>query len=48
MLWLSAQLIEQLIEREIERGIPSKNIVLMGFSQGAAMAFMLVTVFISH
>ena len=35
---ISAQLIEQLIDREIERGIPSKNIVLMGFSQGAAMA----------
>ena len=35
---VSAQLVEQLIEREIERGIPSKNIVLMGFSQGAAMA----------
>lgn len=35
---VSAQLINQLIEREIERGIPSKNIVLMGFSQGAAMA----------
>ena len=35
---VSASLIEQLIEREIERGIPSKNIVLMGFSQGAAMA----------
>ena len=35
--WLtlvSARLVEQLIEREIERGIPSKNIVLMGFSQG--------------
>ena len=35
---VSAELINQLIEREIERGIPSKNIVLMGFSQGAAMA----------
>lgn len=35
---ISAQLIEQLIDREIERGIPSKSIVLMGFSQGAAMA----------
>ena len=35
---VSARLMEQLIEREIERGIPSKNIVLMGFSQGAAMA----------
>ena len=37
-IMISARLIEQLIDREIERGIPSKNIVLMGFSQGAAMA----------
>ncbi len=37
-IMISAQLIEQLIDREIERGIPSKSIVLMGFSQGAAMA----------
>ncbi len=35
---VSSQLVEALIEREIERGIPSQNIVLMGFSQGAAMA----------
>ena len=35
---VSAELVERLIEREIERGIPSNNIVLMGFSQGAAMA----------
>jgi len=35
---VSAELVERLIEREIERGIPSQNIVLMGFSQGAAMA----------
>ena len=35
---VSAELINRLIEREMERGIPSKNIVLMGFSQGAAMA----------
>jgi phospholipase/carboxylesterase len=32
------QQIKELIEREIERGIPSQHIVLMGFSQGAAMA----------
>ena len=37
-IMISARLIEQLIDREIERGISSKNIVLMGFSQGAAMA----------
>lgn len=35
---VSAQQIEMLIEREIERGIPAKNIILIGFSQGAAMA----------
>ena len=35
---ISARLVEELIQREIDRGIPSKNIVLMGFSQGAAMA----------
>ncbi len=29
-----------LIEREIERGIPSERIVLMGFSQGCAMTLM--------
>ncbi len=29
--------IEQLIAREIERGIPAENIVLAGFSQGCAM-----------
>lgn len=32
MVW-----VEALIEREIERGIPSERIVLAGFSQGAAM-----------
>ena len=30
----------QLIEREIERGIPARRIVLAGFSQGCAMALM--------
>ena len=30
--------INKLIEREIERGIPAKNIFLIGFSQGSAMA----------
>ncbi len=35
---VSAIQIEQLIEREIERGVPSTSIILMGFSQGAAMA----------
>ena len=30
----------QLIEREIERGIPARRIVIAGFSQGSAMALM--------
>jgi phospholipase/carboxylesterase len=34
----SASRIEALIEREHARGIPSRQIVLAGFSQGAAMA----------
>lgn len=33
----SQKQIEQLIAREIERGIPSEKIVLAGFSQGCAM-----------
>lgn len=35
---VSAEAINQLIQREIDRGINPKHIVLMGFSQGAAMA----------
>jgi len=34
----SATAVGQLIEREIERGIPSERIVLAGFSQGGAIA----------
>ncbi len=34
----SAELIESLLEREKERGVPAERIVLAGFSQGAAMA----------
>jgi len=34
----SAQLIDALIRREGERGIPPERIILAGFSQGAAMA----------
>ena len=34
----SAELIEALIQREKERGVPANKIVLAGFSQGAAMA----------
>lgn len=35
----SATAVQQLIEREIERGIPAKNILLAGFSQGGAVAY---------
>lgn len=34
----SEKLIDQLIERELAQGIPSQKIVLVGFSQGGAMA----------
>lgn len=34
----SATLVEALLQREKERGIPAERIVLAGFSQGAAMA----------
>ena len=34
----SQSMIEQLIAREIERGIPSDKIILAGFSQGGAIA----------
>jgi phospholipase/carboxylesterase len=34
------QMIEALIAREVERGVPASRIVLMGFSQGCAMALM--------
>ena len=40
-LRLSAQRITRLIERENERGIPSEQIVLAGFSQGGAVALYL-------
>ncbi|WP_370978464.1 alpha/beta hydrolase [Agaribacterium sp. ZY112] len=35
----SQQTLESLIRVEIERGIPSENIVLAGFSQGGAVAY---------
>lgn len=38
-LEVSADKITALIDREIERGIPSENIVLAGFSQGGAVAY---------
>jgi phospholipase/carboxylesterase len=34
----SAAQVLALVEREMERGVPSRNIVLAGFSQGGAMA----------
>jgi phospholipase/carboxylesterase len=36
----SGALIESLIERERERGVPASRIVLMGFSQGCAMTLL--------
>lgn len=35
----SAKLIQRLIDREIERGIPADRIVIAGFSQGGAVAY---------
>jgi len=35
----SADQIDALIEREIERGVPSERIVIAGFSQGGAVAY---------
>ncbi len=37
----SAEKIEQLVDREIERGIASDRIILAGFSQGGAVAYQL-------
>ena len=39
----SAAMIEALIAREGERGVPSESVVLAGFSQGAAMALFVGT-----
>ncbi|MDM4766758.1 dienelactone hydrolase family protein [Pelomonas sp. SE-A7] len=36
----SQAIVDALIAREIERGIPAERIVLMGFSQGCAMSLM--------
>jgi phospholipase/carboxylesterase len=36
----SAAIVQQLLDREAERGVPSNRTVLMGFSQGCAMALM--------
>ena len=37
-IYQSATLIEQLITKEIDKGIPSENILLAGFSQGGVIA----------
>lgn len=39
----SAQQVEQLIQHEIEQGIPADRIILAGFSQGGAIALHLAT-----
>lgn len=36
---VSAQQVVNLINREIERGVPAQNIVIAGFSQGGAVAY---------
>jgi phospholipase/carboxylesterase len=36
----STTLVQQLIDREVERGVPSNRIVLAGFSQGCAVTLM--------
>ncbi|HPY39696.1 MAG TPA: dienelactone hydrolase family protein [Thiolinea sp.] len=38
----SAQAVAKLIDRELEKGIPSERIVLAGFSQGGAVAYQTV------
>lgn len=35
----SSAAVHQFIERELERGVPSENILLAGFSQGGAVAY---------
>ncbi|MFL1453185.1 alpha/beta hydrolase [Marinobacter sp. GN3S48] len=38
-LLASADAVARMVDREIERGIPSENIVIAGFSQGGAVAY---------
>ncbi len=38
-LMASADAVARLVDREIERGVPSENIVIAGFSQGGAVAY---------
>ena len=37
-IYQSVKLVEQLIKREIDRGVPSEHILLAGFSQGGVIA----------
>lgn len=37
-IYKSAELVNQLIQKEIDKGIPAKNIMLAGFSQGGVIA----------
>ena len=37
-IYQSAKLVEQLIEQEMDKGIPSEHILLAGFSQGGVIA----------
>ncbi len=37
-IYQSAELVNQLIQKEIDKGIPAKNIMLAGFSQGGVIA----------
>jgi phospholipase/carboxylesterase len=37
----SAAMIEQFVDRELERGLDEKNIIIAGFSQGGAVAYQL-------
>ncbi|HMN93538.1 MAG TPA: carboxylesterase [Hydrogenophaga sp.] len=39
-LMASRALVQQLIDREVDRGVPSTRIVLMGFSQGCALTLL--------
>lgn len=36
----SQALVQQLIDREVQRGVPAERVVLMGFSQGCAMTLL--------
>jgi phospholipase/carboxylesterase len=36
----SQSMVQALLDREVERGVPSERIVLMGFSQGCAMSLL--------